>query len=172
WEPDAAARAVLATGKPYVRVASEPGGVGVIRAAIDIDAPPEVVWRVMVDCALAPRMVADLKSCRVLDRDPAGRWDVREHVSRNFPLPQVRSVFRSDYDPPKSVRMKKAGGEMRVLEAEWRLTPVEGRTLVVYENRVALPFPVPAPFARAALRRAVPKALLALRREAVARRRW
>lgn len=170
WEPDAAAQARLADGRPVVLVGSEPGGVGVIRAAIEIAAPPQTIWDVVVDCSLAPKMVADLKSCRVLDRDPAGRWDLREHISRAFPLPPVRSVFRSDYDPPRRVRMKKAGGEMRVLEGEWRLEPRGDKTLVIYENRVALPFAVPPPIARAGLRRAVPKALLALNREVMARR--
>ena len=39
------------------------------------------------------RMVKRLKSCRILEHDPAGRWDVREHVSRAGILPAVRSVI-------------------------------------------------------------------------------
>ena len=54
---------------------------GLIRGVVDIPAPPQAVWAVLVDCDLAPRMVRRLKSCRIVERDPAGGWDVREHIS-------------------------------------------------------------------------------------------
>lgn len=155
-----------------VEVAADPGGAsGLIRGSVDIDAPPEAVWKVVVDCDLAPRMVKRLKSCRVLERDPAGRWDLREHVSRAGILPSVRSVFRSEYDPPRRIRFYREGGDMQVLNGEWRLIPLDGgtRTRVLYESRASTPFAIPAPIARMALRRDIPDALAALRREVMAR---
>src|SRR4051812_32671967 len=95
----ARADALLQRGKPFVDV--KPGGddaSGLILGAIDITAPIETVWSVVTDCALAPKMATNLKSCRVVDRDPAGRWEVREQVSRGGLIPSVRSVFRSDFD--------------------------------------------------------------------------
>ena len=107
-----------------VEVAADPGGAsGLIRGSVEIDAPPEAVWKVVVDCDLAPRMVKRLKSCRILEHDPAGRWDVREHVSRAGILPAVRSVFRSEYDPPHRIRFYREGGQLQVLNGEWRLVP-------------------------------------------------
>jgi len=173
WEPDAAALARLARGRPVVEVRAAPGGAaGLIRAAIEIDAAPEVVWSVLVDCALAPRMVANLKSCRVLQADPAGAWDVREHVSRAGLLPSVRSVFRSDYDPPRRLSFHRAGGDLKALEGEWRLIALDdgARTRVIYENLAAMPYPVPGLLARIVLRHDVPQALAALRRESLAAR--
>jgi len=155
-----------------VEVLPDPAGSsGLIRGVVEIDAPPEIVWKVVVDCELAPRMVRSLKSCRVLERDPAGRWDVREHISRTGLLPSIRSVFRSDYDPPRRIHFYRVGGELKLLDGEWRLIALEGgrRTRVLYENRAATPFAVPGPIARMVLRKDVPEALAALRREAEAR---
>lgn len=161
--------AALARGRPYVEVRPGPDGAsGVIRAAIDIDAPPEVVFRVITDCDLAPKMVDSLKSCRILQRDPAGRWDVREDISKMTFLPSVRNVFRSDFDPPRRVVFQRVGGDLKVFEGEWQVEPRPGGVRVFYESRVGTPFRVPGPLARLGLRMEVPRALLALRREALA----
>ena len=55
----------------------------------------------MTDCDLAPKMVAKLKSCRILERDPQGRWDIREEVSQMTFMPSVRTVYREDFEPPQ-----------------------------------------------------------------------
>jgi uncharacterized membrane protein len=164
------AQAALERGRPYAEVTpGADGSSGVIRAAIDIAAPAEVIWSVMTDCDLAPRMVANLKSCRILDRDPQGRWDVREQISKMTFVPSVRSVFREDFEPPRRLTFHRVGGDLKVLEGEWLLTPHGDRTQVTYEARVAAPFSAPGWVARLVLRHDVPMALLALRREAMAR---
>jgi hypothetical protein len=169
-ELPARAEAVLENGRPFVAVTPGPDGAsGEILAAIDIAAPVETVWATITDCALAPKMASSLKSCRIVDRDPAGRWDVREHISRGGLIPPVRSVFRSDYDPPREIRFHRTGGELAVYEGEWRLVPHGGEVRVFYETRVAAPFHVPGWLARWGLRMDVPSALLALKREAMAR---
>ena len=167
---DPSVQAQLARGRPYVQVRADADGEsGLIQAAIDIAAPPQVVWNVVTDCDLAPRMVASLKSCRILEKDPAGAWDVREDISKMGFLPSVRNVFRSDYDPPRSVRFHRVAGDLKVYEGEWRIEPRGGETRVFYESRVSAPFRVPGPIARIALRYEVPQALMALRRECLAR---
>lgn len=169
--PPEAARA-LARGEPWLEVRSDhAGAAGRVRAAEEVAAPPERVFAVMTDCARAPRMAPSLKSCRILERDPAGRWDVREQVSRPMLFfPSLRSVFRSDYDPPRGFTYRRTGGELKVLEGDWRLEPLDGgrRTRVLYEGRAALPFAVPHALARAVLRQQVSQALAGLRRECLA----
>ena len=162
--------AQLEHGHPYVDVAaSNDGASGVITAAIDVAAPQAVVYRVMTDCDLAPKMVAGLKSCRVLDRDPQGRWDVREEVSKQAFAPSVRTVYREVFDPPTSMVFRATGGDLKVFEGQWRLEPRGETVRVTYEARIAAPFSVPGWVARIALRHDLPQALLALRREAMAR---
>jgi uncharacterized membrane protein len=173
FDLDAAAVRRLEQDRPYVFVAADAGGAaGLIRGAIDIAAPPEAVWAVILDCDRAPRMVARLKSCRVLERDPAGRWDVREHISKPALFPSVRSVFRSEYEPHSLIRFQRAGGDLKALTGEWRLTPLDdgARTRVTYENRASTPFRAPGAIIRMTARADVEAALVALRRESQASR--
>lgn len=164
------AQAALERGRPYVEVKpAADGSSGVIRAAIDVAAPQSVVWSVMTDCDLAPKMVANLKSCRILDRDPQGRWDIREEISRSSFTPSVRTVYREDFEPPHRMSFHRTGGDLKVFEGEWRLEPHGDQVRVTYQARVAAPFTLPGWVARLALRHDVPMALLALRREALAR---
>lgn len=164
------AQAALENGRPYVEVKPDgEGSSGVILAAIDVAAPQAVVWSVMTDCDLATKMVANLKSCRILDRDPQGRWDIREEITRMTFAPSVRTVYREDFDRPKSMTFHRTDGDLKVLEGQWRLVQHGDQVRVTYEAHVAAPFAVPGWVARIAMRHDVPMALLALRREAMAR---
>jgi uncharacterized membrane protein len=166
----ARAQGALDRGRPYVEVKPDgDGSSGAILAAIDVAAPQATVWAVMTDCDLAPKMVANLKSCRILERDPQGRWDIREEVTMTTFLPSVRTVYREDFEPIRRMSFRRTGGDLKVLEGEWRLEPHGDQVRVTYEARVAAPFSVPGWVARLALRHDVPMALLALRREAMAR---
>lgn len=161
---------LLDRGRPYVAVKPDADGAsGAILAAIDVAAPVAVVWSVMTDCDLAVKIVANLKTCRIIERDPKGRWDIREEVTRSTFTPAVRTVYREDFEPPRRMSFHRTGGDLKVLEGEWRLEPHGDQVRVTYEAKVAAPFSVPGWAARLALRHDVPMALLALRREAVAR---
>jgi hypothetical protein len=169
WDLGPKAVAQVAQGRPYVEVRTD-GAEGMLRGAIDIRASREVVWAVINDCALAPRMAPNLKSCRILKRDPGGHWDVREHISRPAFMPPIRNVFRSDFEPETSVRYRRVEGDLKVFEGGWRLLAAPGGgTRVLYENRIALPFRAPAGLLRLIAGRDMSMALLALRRESLAR---
>ncbi|MDP1738509.1 MAG: SRPBCC family protein [Caulobacter sp.] len=169
WAPDETVRTVLARGGVHVDVRPDGSGVsGVVRGAVEIDAPPQVVWNTILDCRRAGRMAPSVKSCRIISRDPAGRWDVREMTVRwNNLVPTFRTVFRSEFEPLTSINFRCTAGDVRYCKGEWRIIPLAGdRALVTYENRASSPFPAPAIVARAAMRKDVADALRALRREA------
>lgn len=170
WVPTVMESRLLSRGQMVVEVKPDKdGSSGLIRAAIDIDAPAEAVWQVLVDCELAPLMVPNLSSCRILERDPLGRFDVREHISKSlFFLPSLRNVFRSDYDPPRGIRIRRTGGDMKTLEGEWSLVAQSNGTITraLYQGRATAPFSVPGPIARLVLRDQIGSGLAALRREA------
>jgi len=140
---------------PAVVVTSDPdGGAGIITAVEDIDAPRQTVWDIMVDCSRVAKMMASVKYCRVLQRDPSGRWDIREQVTKATIMPGARVVMRSDYDAPHTVEFHRTDGDFRILEGEWRLEPLDGgtRTRLFYRTRVSSPVPAPAFIVRAMLR--------------------
>lgn len=160
------------TGEPWLEVASA-GGATLIRAGVDIAAPPAVVWGVIHDCAQASRLMRRLKSCKVLEAAPDGRWDVREHIIQPAVLPAVRTVVRSEYDPPRAVRFVQVGGDVKGQSGRWRLEALDGgaATRVVYENRIVLGLPIAEPLFRAAIRGEGPTGLANLRRASLAEMR-
>jgi hypothetical protein len=171
WAPTQSQQQALAGGQPVSEVAPADDGAGLIHAAIDIPAPPKTVWEVMRDCNLANRLVTSLTSCRVLQDDSAHGWDVRETVTRgNFFVPSIRNVVRSDYQPYRSIRFRKAGGNLKIEEGEWRLEPLNNGagTRVIYVNLVAADLMIPAPLVREGMRRDTAKVMVNLRRESIA----
>jgi ribosome-associated toxin RatA of RatAB toxin-antitoxin module len=161
----------LKAGDALVSVEEESGEAdGHIEAAIEIAAAPHRVWRVMTDCARAPRFVAGLKSCRIVERGPADAWDIREHRSKWMSiLPETVSVFRSDYTLDKEIRFARVSGSLRYLKGSWRLEPLNGgtRTRLRYSVRVGVSAPIPGFMIRSALEADVPKLLKSLRAEIV-----
>jgi uncharacterized protein YndB with AHSA1/START domain len=159
----------LERGETLVQVhVDEAEDAAAVAAAIDIRAAPEVVWAVMTDCERAPRFVPDLVSCRVLERDPAGAWDVREHmIDWAWFMPTIRNVFRSDYEPNRRLRFKRIAGDLMRSEGEWRLEPRDGgkATRLHYMALIAPSSLVPPSMALSSVRSDVPKVLEALRRE-------
>ena len=68
-------------GEPVVNVDTDENlGAAHVRASIDIAAPPLTVWGVLTDCARAPHIIPNLESCQIVKHDPAGHWDIREHI--------------------------------------------------------------------------------------------
>jgi ribosome-associated toxin RatA of RatAB toxin-antitoxin module len=172
WAPDAEALARLARGDVHADVRPDPDGAsGVVHGAVDIDASAAVVWRTILDCARAGRMAPGVRSCRVTERDPAGRWDVREMTVRWAALtPTFKTVFRSDFEPERRIRFRCISGDIRVCQGLWRLESLSGgRTRVFYENRASSPISAPAVVTRVAMRRDVARALQALKRESESR---
>lgn len=166
WAPTSEATAILLAGKPWVSVTVDPAGdAALIRAAIDIPAPPEKVWAAMIDCRNARAMVANVASCRILSRGTG--WDIREHVTQGGALiPAIRNVFRSDYEPYRRIRFHRVDGDLKAMNGEWGLIPLNGGqgTRVTYENHLSVRLFAPPALIRAGLRKDTPKVLENLRR--------
>jgi hypothetical protein len=172
WAPDAGQQRLLVGGKTVSEVFPGNDGAGLIHAAIDIAAPPKVVWSVMNDCRYIPRLITSVIDCRILQGDAGrGGWDVRETVTKGgFFIPTIHNVYRSDYQPYSVIRFRKAGGNLRIEEGEWRLEALNGGagTRVIYVNLVAADIMAPASLVRDGLRRDTAKVLGNLRRESLA----
>jgi hypothetical protein len=159
--------------EPAVRVTADGDSAGGrIDAQIKITAAAETVWSTMLDCAVSLRIVSGLKTCRVVERDPGGKWDVREHVvAWSALLPTVRSVFRSEYQFGREIRFSRVSGDLKKLEGKWLLTPGDGgRTTQLRYMAVIDPgVPLPGALVRSAIETDVTRVLKALQAEAEAR---
>jgi hypothetical protein len=168
WAPPATAARALAAGQPYSEVTAAGGGAGLIHAAIEVPAPPKVVWGVMNDCRYIRLMITTTVSCRIIQGDAErGGWDIRETVTRGgLFIPSIHNVYRSEYQPYTLIRFKKAGGNLKVEEGFWRLEPLNGGTgtRVIYENLVAADILAPASLVREGMRRDTGKVMANLRR--------
>jgi uncharacterized protein YndB with AHSA1/START domain len=167
---DAEAARQLRAGDVLLKVTADDSGEadGRISAAIDIAAPPHDVFAAMTDCARALKFVEQLTLCRILEAAPDGRYDIREHHSRWLAiLPEMVSVFRSDYTPDREIRFTRVSGDLKFLEGSWQLQPMAGgrSTRLFYDARVGAGLPLPGFMIRASLEADVPRLLKALRAE-------
>jgi len=142
------AEAILQGGDYYITVwrdkSQDDKAINVF-GAIDVEATPQTIWNVMIDCKRTMDIVARMSVCEVLQATPDGSWDIRrQKIKPGFLLPKITSVFRSDYDPPRTIQISLAGGDMKVQEGVWTLTPLEnGKTRIYYQARLRPKFPVP-----------------------------
>jgi hypothetical protein len=74
-------------------------------------------------------------------------------------------VMRSDYQPYSLIRFHRTDGDIKQLDGQWRLAPLNGgsRTALTYDSRVTSPFPAPAVIVRSVLRRDMTQTLANLR---------
>lgn len=157
----------LKDGGLAVEAHADDQGRGLVRASIDIAAPPAVVFNIILDCDRAARMSPGVKRCRVVSRAPDGT-EIREHtVKWGFFWPAMRSTSRVTLRPDREIRFTCIGGDIRACEGSWRLDPLDDgrRTRVTYDLWATAPFAVPAGLISAMMRRDVPQSLKALRRE-------
>jgi hypothetical protein len=148
------AAAIMATGTiratagtPVVHVdTDEQAKAARVSASVDIAAPPLVVWGVITDCARASHIIPNLQSCRIVQHDPGGHWDIREHIINWATLlPKLRTVVRTSYETGHRMLFKRVAGDMRISEGEWRVEPLANAhaTRLFYNALVAPSFPVP-----------------------------
>jgi hypothetical protein len=125
---------------------------------------------VLVDCDTAAQHVPGMQSCKVLEQDPAGLWDIREHRVKLpwFPL-VLRNVVRSDYERLARLRYQKARPDGQRLDGEWRLTPINGgaATHIVYVGYLTGVLPIPELILRTYVREGID----AVRTESLSRAR-
>ncbi len=169
-------RTRLASGEPIVQVSEAPGPIdGQVDAVIDIPAPASAIYSTLTECANAPEVFPTLKSCRVIETGPRRAWDVREHKMASWAgfLPDLSTVFRSEYEADRRITFRLVSGDVEHLDGEWRLEPLDGGTAtrVTYRARVGFDLLIPGFLVRQSLTSDVPKFLGAIRDESVRRAR-
>ncbi|RAK59829.1 hypothetical protein DJ021_08430 [Phenylobacterium hankyongense] len=157
---------------PVVHAEATSGSAASVSASMDVAAPPAVVFATLRDCEHATSFMPRLISCKVLQKGPGDRWEIREHRLKGGLLKsEMRNVFRADFDAPRSLSFHRVAGDWKTSQGQWRLTPIDGGkgSHVAYHTDVAVNGPVPVSMVRSAVAKGMPEAMLALRRESVAR---
>jgi len=176
WRFAVAAAALLAPvfaaaqSEPSVRIEHDAErDAMMVHASIDIAASPKIVFGVISDCNRAPKFVPNLESCRILQKDPKGHWEVRETILNVMMLPRIRAVSRSEIEPPKRFAFRKVDGDMRISEGAWRLEPLDkGKaTRVHYDALFAISYPVPRFLVESAAYRDFPTLMKGVERESL-----
>lgn len=173
FDIDAAAQQKLDAGEPVTRFTPDPSesAAGLIEAVIDIPAPLERVYAIVTDCPNAPKVFNGVTSCRIVSAEANGKADVREFlINWSRLLPTVRSVFRSQYDPPRGIVFNRTDGDLKQLKGEWRFEARPNGMRLHYAAAIAVGLPVPSALVRVALESDMPKTLKAIRAAAMAAR--
>ncbi|MEJ2417713.1 MAG: SRPBCC family protein [Exilibacterium sp.] len=136
---------------------------GTVEAAILIEAPVNLVWRIMKDCTEIPTFVPGVEKCEVLDSGE--NWEsIRHEVKWIWFSPRLSYVFRADYQPKREISFYRTSGDLREMKGSWRLIPVEsGGTFVRYRVYIDPGFLVPQWLVRSSLKSDLPAVLAALK---------
>jgi ribosome-associated toxin RatA of RatAB toxin-antitoxin module len=160
-------------GAPTVRAEAEKGASAAsVHAAMDVAAPPHIIWSTLMDCQHATDFMPKVISCKTLSKDPAGQWEEREQrLKGNFLKPVMRNVYRMTYEKDRSLAFHRIAGDFKRSDGGWKITPIDGGkgSHVTYEIHVAVDGPVPVSMVRSSIAKGMPESMLALRRECVAR---
>jgi len=139
---------------------------GTVRAAVRIEAPPELVFALMIRCADALEYVPHLERCEIRDQAADQSWLLVEHeVDFGWYVPSVNWIFRADLEQDRRIRFHQVQGDFKANEGLWELEPTDdgATTLLLYQAFVDPPGFVPNWLARSTFRRELPRMLLNLR---------
>jgi len=138
---------------------------GNFRAAIEIDAPADQVFRTMTDCAQALKFVPHLTRCAVLETAPDGSQTILHEVDYGWFLPRASYVFRAEYQSYERVRFSVVRGDFAENDGVWQLMPRRdgAATVVTYRAHVVPRLYVPRWIALALLKRNLPALMQGLR---------
>jgi ribosome-associated toxin RatA of RatAB toxin-antitoxin module len=118
---------------PISLTVREEGAAWRIEAETTMNASQRQIWSVLTNCARARDFIPHFEICRVVERDPSGRWDLRENITNPPFLPRIRTMVRSDYRSPHGFTYKLVSGDLKRSEGSWELIPQMVGTRVQYK---------------------------------------
>jgi ribosome-associated toxin RatA of RatAB toxin-antitoxin module len=140
---------------------------GTVRAAIRVDAPAHVVFRMMTRCEDAMQYVPHMRLCRVRDQAADNTWQLVEHeIDFGWYAPRSKYIVRADLVPDRRIYFHQVSGDFKAYQGTWELQPAEdgSHTLLLYRAYIDPPAFIPNWLARSSFRREMPQMLTDLRR--------
>lgn len=112
---------------------------------IEIDAPPEACFAVLLDVEAYPDWQPAVSSAVVHERDDEGRAALVEFTA-DAVVRKIAYTVRYHYDPPGRMWWALEGGDVKAGDGEFLLRDIgAGRTEAVYRLTSDLGFHVPGP---------------------------
>ncbi len=136
---------------------TEEGSAWRVHVEATFAAQPRQIWSVLTDCGRATAFVPHLASCRIIEKDQAALWDVRENIANPPFLPRIRTIVRSEYQSPRLFTYKLVSGDMRRSEGSWTLVPKAGGTQVTYLALIEPALPAPGFLVSSAIKADLPE---------------
>lgn len=104
---------------------------------IEVDAPPEACFDLVVQIDRLPEWQTQVREARVLEWDAEGRPLVAETVS-DAKIRTLRYRLRYAYEPPHRVSWVYVDGDVKDVTGEYRFEPLDGggRTRATYALQV------------------------------------
>jgi ribosome-associated toxin RatA of RatAB toxin-antitoxin module len=138
---------------------------GTVRAAMLVNATPDVVFQAMTNCADAMKYVPHLRRCRVLPQPATGASRLVEHeIDFGWYAPKISYVFQADVVTDRRIAFRQVRGDFKTNQGVWEFEPSGSRTLVRYRVEIDPPGYVPNWLARSTFRRELPQMLAGLKR--------
>jgi uncharacterized membrane protein len=140
---------------------------GTVRAAVRIDAPPDVVFQMLTTCADAMLYVPHMRLCRVRDHAPDNSWQLVEHeIDFGWYAPRIKYVFRADLVANRVIDFHQVSGDFKANEGRWELEPADdgSHTVLLYRAYLDPPGYIPNWVLRSRFKREMPQMLTDLRK--------
>src|SRR5690242_17201807 len=140
---------------------------GTVRAAVQIDAPPAVVFQVMGSCVDAVQYVPHLRLCRIRDRARDGSSQlVEQEIDFGWYAPRLEWSVRADFVKDQSITFRQVTGDFKQNYGLWEFEATDGGagTLLRYRATIDPPGYVPNWLARSTFKRELPQMLTDLRK--------
>src|SRR5262249_39333036 len=97
---------------------------GDIRAAVQIRAPAERIFRTLTECAEVLAYVPHLERCAVLETAPDDSWRVVEHhIHYGWFMPDAYYVIRAEYERYTRIRFENVRAAFPENPGAWDLQP-------------------------------------------------
>ncbi len=144
----------------------EPEEPYLFKAAIQIDAPADLVWSVMRDPERIPNYVKSLRESTILES--GDNWKIIEQkVKVHSLLPKFRYVFKEQYGPGHLIQFEHVEGSFRDLRGWWRIDPTESEKSVrlVYSTFIDVGWFIPISWVKKGINKDVPELLMLFRKE-------
>jgi uncharacterized membrane protein len=137
---------------------------------VDVEAPIDECFAVLVDFDRYPEWSGPVTEARVLDRHPDGLAR-RVAFALDMTLKTVRYTLEYTYEPPHTARWRLVEGDLKSVEGSYRFEKAGTRTRATCAQSIELGFWVPGPIRRPLEQKALRDSVEDFKRAAEQRRR-